>query len=132
LILVDSSVWIDFFSSAPGPGGYELKRLIATSEPVALTGVIITEVLQGLRRDIQRVEQRLALCDLLEPQGFETYRHAAGLARLARSRGLTLTTIDALIATLALERGVVLFTLDMDFRRIGSFTSLRLHPVGSN
>jgi predicted nucleic acid-binding protein len=132
LILVDSSVWIDFFSSAPGPGGHELKRLIAASEPLALTGVIVTEVLQGLRWDAQRVEHQLALWDLLEPQGFETYCNAAGLARLARSRGITLTTIDALIATLALENGAVLCTLDRDFRRIESFTSLRIHPLASN
>lgn len=131
MILVDSSVWIDFFSRAPGPGGRELKRLIAASEPMALTGVIVTEVLQGLRWDVQRVERQLALWDLLEPQGFETYRNAAGLARVARSRGVMLTTIDALIATVALESGVILFTLDRDFRHIESFTGLRLHFVAN-
>ena len=127
MILVDSSVWIDFFSSAPGPGGRELRRLIAESEPVALSGIIVTEVLQGLGRDVQRIEHHLSLWDLLEPRGFETYRNAAGLVRLARSRGVTLTTVDALIATLALERRAVLFTLDRDFSRIGSFTGLRIH-----
>ncbi len=132
MTLVDSSVWIDFFSSAPGPGGHELKRLISASEPVALSGVIVTEVLQGLRWDVRRVEHQLALWDLLEPGGFGTYRSAASLARLARSRGVTLTTIDALIATLALERGAILFTLDRDFRHIASFTALRLHTVPTN
>ena len=98
---------------------------------MALTGVIVTEVLQGLRWDVQRVERQLALWDLLEPQGFETYRNAAGLARVARSRGVMLTTIDALIATVALESGVILFTLDRDFRHIESFTGLRLHFVAN-
>lgn len=129
MTLVDSSVWIDFFSSSPGPGGGELGRLIAASEPLALAGVIVTEVLQGLRRDLTPVENQLALWDMLEPVGFETYRKAAALSRLARSRGVALTTVDALIATLALESGAVLFTLDRDFQRIAAFTDLRIHEV---
>lgn len=129
MILVDSSVWIDFFSSAPGAGGHELKRLIAASEPVVLTGVVLTEVLQGLRRDVERIERHLAFWDLVEPHGFETYRNAASLARLARSRGVSLTTIDSLVATLSMECGAVLFTLDEDFRRLQSFTSLRIHAA---
>ena len=130
MILVDSSVWIDFFSRAPGPGGRELRRLITDSEPIALSGVIVTEVLQGLRWDVQRIEHQLSRWDLLAPQGFETYRKAAALIRLARSRGVALTTVDALITTLALQEGAVLFTLDRDFERIGSFTGLKLHAVG--
>ena len=129
MILVDSSVWIDFFGSAPGPGGHELKRLIEASEPLALAGVIVTEILQGLRRDVERITRQLALWDLLEPRSFATYRNAAGLIRLALSRGIALTTVDALIAALALEQGAVLFTLDKDFERVGKLTGLRTHPV---
>ncbi|MGH9400650.1 MAG: type II toxin-antitoxin system VapC family toxin [Terriglobia bacterium] len=131
MTLVDSSVWIDFFSKAPGPGGRELRRLIAESEPLALSGAIVTEVLQGLRQDIDRIERHLRLWDLLEPRGVETYRNAAGLVRLARSRGVTLTTVDALIAILALEHGAALFTLDGDFRHIGRFTGLKLHEIAA-
>lgn len=126
---MDSSVWIDFFSSAPGPGGRELRGLLAESEPVALTGLIVTEILQGLRWDVQRIERQLGLWDLLEPLGFKTYQEAAGLVRLARSRGVTLTTIDAIIATIALEHEAVLFTLDQDFGRIASFTELKIHTI---
>jgi len=132
LTLVDSSVWIDFFSSAPGPAGHELKRLIAGAEPLALAGVIVTEVLQGLRRDVAQVEHQLALWHLVEPEGFETYRNAAFLFRVARSRGVSLTTVDALIAALALENGAVLFTLDRDFARIAGFTGLRIHAMPTN
>ncbi len=74
LILVDSSVWVDFFSSKPGRGGGELRRMIEESEPFALTGVVVAEVLQGLTRDSSRIEGFLAQWDMLEPQGFETYR----------------------------------------------------------
>ena len=75
----------------------------------------MTEVLQGLKRDVKRIEAYLSLFDLLEASGFETYRNAAVLFRLARSKGVSLTTTDALIATIAAENGAEIFSLDRDF-----------------
>jgi len=130
LILVDSSVWIDFLSASPGPAGRELRRLITEGEPIALTGIIVAEVLQGLTRDVDRIEQLLALFDLLEAKGFATYREAAALFRLARSRGLTLTTADALIAAVALEHRASVFSLDADFKRVARLAPLRPYEFG--
>jgi len=127
LILVDSSVWIDFLSSRPGPGGQELRRLIEDSAPVAITGIVVTEVLQGLRREVQPIEAYLSLFDLLESSGFATYRNAAVLFRLARSKGVSLTTTDALIATIAVENGAEVFSLDRDFVRMAPLGGFRLH-----
>jgi predicted nucleic acid-binding protein len=127
LILVDSSVWIDFLSTSPGPAGAELRRMIADAEPFALTGVVVSEVLQGLTRKVSSVEQFLSLWGLLEPRGFTTYREAAGIFRLARSRGLSLTTMDALIAAIAIEHTASLFTLDRDFSRIAQIAPLHLY-----
>ncbi len=127
MILIDSSVWIDFFSSKPGRGGAELRRMIEESEPFALTGVVVAEVLQGLTRDAGRIEKFLAQWDMLEPQGFETYREAAAIYRAARARGVSLTTIDTLIAAIALEHGASVFTLDKDFSRIARMTGLGLY-----
>jgi len=127
LILVDSSVWIDFLSSRPGPGGQELRRLIEDAAPVAITGVVVTEVLQGLRRDVKRIEADLSLFDLLEASGFATYRNAAALFRLARSKGISLTTPDALIAAIAVENGAEVFSLDRDFVRMAPLAGFRLH-----
>lgn len=127
MILVDSSVWVDFFSSKPGRGGGELRRMIEESEPFALTGVVVAEVLQALTRDAGLVEGFLAQWDMLEPQGFETYRQAAAIYRVARARGVFLTTIDTLIAAVALEHGASVFTLDEDFFRIARLTELGLY-----
>jgi predicted nucleic acid-binding protein len=127
LILVDSSVWVDFFSSSPGRAGAELRRMIEESEPFALTGVVVTEVLQGLTRDSGPIERFLALCDMLEPRGFETYRDAAAIYRAARARGYSLTTIATLIAAIALESRASVFTLDQDFSGIARITSLALY-----
>ena len=129
MILVDSSVWVDFFSSAPGHAGAELRRMIDESEPFALTGVVVAEVLQGLTRDAKSIEQFLAQCDMLEPQGFETYRQAAAIYRAARARGISLTTIDTLITAVALEHGATVFTLDEDFSRIARITNLALYRL---
>jgi predicted nucleic acid-binding protein len=69
LIVVDTSVWIDLFSKSPGPAGGKLRRMIDEMVPFALTGIVISEVLQGLTREISRVEHYLSMWDLLEPRG---------------------------------------------------------------
>jgi predicted nucleic acid-binding protein len=127
LILVDSSIWVDFFSSSPGRAGGELRRMIDDSEPLALTGVVVAEILQGLTRDAGPIEQFLAQFEMLEPGGFETYRTAAAIYRTARGKGISLTTIDTLIAAIAMEHSASVFTLDQDFSRIALVTGLLLY-----
>ncbi len=129
MILVDSSVWIDFFSSSPGRAGSELRRMIDRAEPFCLTGMVVTEVLQGLTRDLKTIEQFLRQWDLLEPRGFKTYRNAAAVYRAARAKGITPSTIGVLIAAVALEHGATVFTLDKDFSRIAALTGLALYSV---
>jgi predicted nucleic acid-binding protein len=127
LILVDSSIWVDFFSSFPGRGGAELRRMIEEGEPFALTGVVVAEVLQGLTRDSRSIEKYLAQWDMIEPRGFETYCEAAAISRAGRAKGIALTTIDTLIAAIALEHDATVFTLDQDFARIARITRLPLY-----
>ena len=127
MILVDTSVWIDFLSSFPSPAGTELRRMIAEAEPFALTGVVVTEILQGLKRDVSRIERYLSQWEMLEPKGFATYREAAGIFRSARAKGVAVTTTDALIAAIASEHGAALFTLDKDFTRIAGVIRLPLY-----
>lgn len=105
--------------------------MIAEAEPFALTGVIVMEILQGLGRDVNRMEHFLSMWDLLEPRGFSTYREAASISRVARSKGITLKAIDTLIAAIALEHHASLFSLDKDFSRIARITPLHLYrPPG--
>lgn len=103
--------------------------MISDAEPFALTGMVVTEILQGLTRDVSRVAHYLSQWDLLEPSGFRTYREAAAIFRLGRAKGVSLTTIDVLIAAVALEHRVSVFTLDKDFSRIASLTGLPLYPL---
>jgi len=129
MIVVDSSVWIDFFSASPGRAGAELRRMISDAEPFALTGLVVAEILQGLTRDVSRIEYYLSQWDMLEPKGFQTYREAAAISRLGRSKGVSLTTVDALIAAIAMEHRANVFTLDRDFLRIARLTGLPLHVL---
>jgi len=130
-VLVDSSVWIDFFSASPGPAGQLLRQWIADAQPVLIAGVVITEILQGLTRDVETIERFLSQWEMLEPQGIATYIRAANLFRLGRSRGLPLTTVDVLIAGIALDHKVELFTLDRDFARLARFVPLSIHRLNS-
>jgi predicted nucleic acid-binding protein len=127
LILVDSSVWVDFLSSAPSRAGAELRRMIEESEPLALTGVVVAEVLQGLTRDRGRIEAFLGQWDFAEPRGIATCREAARIFRAARSKGLSLTTIDTIIAAIAMENDASLFTLDRDFSGVARVAPLELY-----
>ena len=95
----------------------------------ALDGCSVsTEVLQRLTRDVRRIEQYMSQWDLLEPSGLRTYREAAAIFRLARAKGVSLTTIDVLIAAIALEHRASVFTLDKDFSPIARLTGLPLYP----
>jgi len=127
VILVDSSVWVDFFRPSPGRAGAELRRMIEESEPFVLTGIVVAEVLQGLARDVSVIERFLGQWDMLEPKGFDTYRSAAAIYRTGRGKGVTSSTIDAVIAAIALEHGASVFTLDQDFARIARLTGLELY-----
>jgi predicted nucleic acid-binding protein len=129
LILVDTSVWIDFFSPVPGRAGNELRRMIADAEPFAIAGVVVAEILEGLTRDVGPIERYLSMWDILEPRGFSTYREAAATFRLARSKGISLSTIDTLIAAIAMDHGAAVFTLDKDFSRIARLTNLPLYAL---
>ena len=129
MILVDSSVWIDFFSPLPGRAGTELRRIIIDAEPFAIAGIVVTEILQGLTRDVDEIERYLSMWDILEPAGFATYRKAAAIFRLARSKGVSLSTIDTLIAAIAIHHRATVFTLDKDFSRIARLTGLPLYPL---
>jgi predicted nucleic acid-binding protein len=106
--------------------------MIEAGTTVALTGVVVTEVMQGLTRDARSIESYLAEVGMLEPQGFSTYLNAAAIFRMARSKGVSLATVDALIAAIALENDAAVFTLDEDFSRIARITNLSLYKIGNN
>ncbi|WP_374667815.1 PIN domain nuclease [Ramlibacter sp.] len=117
MLLVDSSVWIDAHRGAQT----ESTRFIASRDEVdelAVTGLIVQEVLQGVTSD-RAFDHLFAMftgLTVLEPQGLATHRLAAQLYRRARSAGFTIRKpTDCLIAALALEQDALLVHNDRDF-----------------
>jgi predicted nucleic acid-binding protein len=130
VIVVDTTVWVDFFRGSDEPHVAELIALIKQDAGVALTDVILTEVLQGLRTDQQarRVEQRLRAFDILRLWRLDDFTRAAGLYRTARAKGYTVRrTIDCLIAAVCIREQVPVLHNDADFDRLAEVTPLLVH-----
>lgn len=133
MIVVDTTVWIDFFRGSDGPHVGELVALVENDDGIALTDVVVTEVLQGLRSDkeARRVEQRLRAFDVLRLHDLEDFTHAAELYRTARREGYTIRrTLDCLIAAVCVREHVPILHNDADFDRLAEVTPLLVHPPG--
>ena len=117
MILVDSSVWIDYFRGVATPQAERLDALLG-KEPLAVGDLIVTEVLQGFAsdRDFERARRLLATLVLVEIGGERVAVQAARNFRALRSRGVTMRkTIDTLIATRCMEGRLALLYSDRDF-----------------
>lgn len=117
MILVDSSVWIDYFRGASTPQSDRLDQLLGV-EPLAIGDLILTEVLQGFTRQ-REFDQALALLGSLtsvEIGGQDVAVQAARNFRALRALGVTARkTIDTLIATRCIVSGYPLLFSDRDF-----------------
>jgi len=129
VIVVDTSVWIDFFRGTVTPAVERFVALVDDDEGIAITDVILTEILQGLRSegDVRRVERRLAPFEILRLESIDDFRRSAALYRAARRKGITVRrTLDCLIASVCIREQVSLLHADADFDRLASCSALRL------
>lgn len=132
MIVVDTSVWIDVLNDNSTKAAERCVELIEAGEPVALTDVIFTEILQGLgsEKEAQLVEEHLRAFPVLRLDGLDDFALAAELFRSARRAGVTIRkTLDCLIAAPCVRTGAPLLHADADFDRLASCTSLRLYPL---
>ena len=128
MILVDTSVWIDFFRAAETPQARRLAAALAGDEELCTCGPVMTEVLQGIRSasEYRRVRESLDLLVYL-PIGRETYVRAAEIWRKARRRGRTLrSTIDCIIAACAADSGAAVLHRDRDYDTIAELSNLKI------
>ncbi|HEY5648836.1 MAG TPA: PIN domain nuclease [Nitrospiria bacterium] len=129
MILVDTTVWIDFFRGTDTRFGKTLHALLDQEEDLCLTGIHLTEILQGIRDDFsqRRIRRRLLSFPIYQPKGVSTYLHAADIYRNCRKKGKTVRkTVDCIIAAIAIENNLRLFHNDRDFNQIARFTRLRI------
>ena len=105
MILVDSSVWIDFFRGTVTPQSERLDQLLGR-EPLLIGDLILAEVLQGFtsERDFNQARKMLGALELVNLGGAEMAVQAARNFRTLRAKGVTIRkTIDTFIATCCIE-----------------------------
>jgi predicted nucleic acid-binding protein len=126
MVLVDTSVWIDFFAGRKGPHVPALEELIENEEDLCLCGLILTEVLQGIRSDAAYAKTKAYLGDLIFlPMSRATFVRAAEMYRFLRKKGVTIRKpVDCMIAAVAMEYNVKLLHNDRDFGHIAAHSEL--------
>jgi len=127
VILVDSSVWIDYFNGKDNPHTDYLDRILGV-EPVGLGDLMLAEVLQGFRsdRDYKTAKRLLLELPIYEILGEKRAIKAAENFRALRKRGITIRkTTDTLIATFCIEQNYPLLFTDKDFQPFVDQLSLR-------
>ena len=117
MILVDTSVWIDYFAGTKNNYCTCLKTAIMNSEDLCTCGVIFTEVLQGIRHDKEFDKVLQVIDDLLYlPQQKSTHILAAEIYRFLRKKGKTIRKpIDCIIAAVSIENSAFILHNDKDF-----------------
>jgi len=128
VILVDTSVWIDHFKHLGSVESDFLAVCIAEKRPVVLPGLLLTEILLGVRDQVEAdvVTDTLRPFELAPELVRSDYEDAAAIYRTCRARGTTVrSTVDCLIAQLSLRYDYELLTHDRDFEAIGRFFPLR-------
>ena len=117
MIVVDTSVWIDYFNGVVTRETALLDALLGV-EPIVIGDLVFAEVLQGFGAEGDARRARTALDRLLfQPMvGRDVALASARNYRALRARGVTVRkTIDMLIATFCLENGHRLLHADRDF-----------------
>ena len=128
MILVDSSVWIDYFNGKITPQTEMLDRLLG-QEPLAIGDLILTEVLQGFasESEFKEASKLLTALTVVELGGPEIALQAARNFRLLRNLGVTVQkTVDTVIATRCIESGFELLHNDRDFDPFAKHLGLRV------
>lgn len=128
MILVDTTVWIDFFRGFSVPHVQRLEFAIAAGDDLCTCGLILAEVLQGIRDETEYARTRARLEPLLYlPMNRDTFMAAADLYRSLRHRGITIRKpVGCMIAATAIEHRVPLLHNDRDFDPIEKHARLRV------
>ena len=116
-ILADTSIWIEFFRPESETGA-RLSSLL-TETPVWVCGVVLFELLQGVRSETEKAAIQSAIEGLpYVEMSAQLWERAAELSRSLKKGGLTIPLSDIFIATIAIEHNLSIFTLDKHFEQI--------------
>ncbi len=127
MILVDTSVWFDFLAGRNLPHVATPGQFILDNEDLALCGIILTEILQGITDDTTHRRVRRYLSPLIMlPMPDAVFVRAVDISRKLRKQGITIRkTNDCIIAATALEHHCQLLHNDKDFAPIAKHYPLK-------
>jgi predicted nucleic acid-binding protein len=128
MIVVDSTVWIDYFNGKKTKNTVLLERFLVGETDILLFPVIQMEVLSGFRaeQDFEKTRQIFSNIPTVALSK-DTHINAARLYRRLRQKGVTVRKLfDCLIAQACIETGAQLLTSDKDFKYIALHSQLKL------
>ena len=128
MVIVDTTVWVNFFVGKNTPQVQKLEQFLTEGEDICICGVILTEVLQGIRDESEYTRTR-SLFDsfLFLPMNRRTFVRAAELYRTLRWQGVTIRkAVDCMIASVAIEHNIALLHHDKDFDPIEKLCGLEV------
>jgi len=127
MVIVDTSVWIDFLKGRDTKEVEEFESLLSQEKDIFITGIVIQEVLTGIkeRRDRTKVKKELEHFIPIHPT-IETHVQAAEIFDACKKKGFTIRSIiDCLIAALALEYDLTLLAKDKDYLHVAKVLPLK-------
>jgi predicted nucleic acid-binding protein len=129
VIVVDSSAWIEHFRQTGSTIHLTVRRLLGERSQIAVTEVVVMEVLAGTTRPAE-ASSYLRGFTMLPLQGLRDFEHAAALFRACRAAGETVREMtDCLVAVPTIRAGATLLQADRDFETLARHSPLRLEPL---
>jgi predicted nucleic acid-binding protein len=128
MILVDTSVWIDFFKAQTTSQVILLEQSIKDNKDICICGVILSEVLQGIRNERQYKLTKSYFNSLIFlPMNYTTFIKSAEIYRYLRRNGVTIRKpIDCMIAAVSIQNNILLLHNDKDFGSIEKYSDLKV------
>jgi len=117
-VLVDTSIWIEYFNKPDSNAGKSLENLLK-KERVFITGIILTELLQGakIQREFESILESMVALPFLDAT-LSTWIQSGRISFVLRKKDITIPITDLVIASLSLENNCKIFTLDLHFNKI--------------
>lgn len=127
MVLVDSSVWINYFN---GKNSWQTEILdqMLSQIPLFTGDLILTEVLQGVRKDNEynKAKEVMGILSCKQMGGYEIAIESAENYRKLRKKGITVRkTIDVIIGTFCINNNIPLLHDDKDFEPMMKYLGLK-------
>ena len=120
-VIVDTSVWIDFFKGVDNSEVNILSQYLKNDDPIFLCPPIIQEILQGISSDKEYIQLKdyLLSISIVNDDALEAALGAASIYRALRKKGVSIRkSNDCLIAYYALKYSLKILHRDRDFDKI--------------